>query len=60
MNDKILKLKGCIAAANNVAEKSIKSNNKFDDQSIDRLIDKVDILKAKLQKKLSEQPISSK
>jgi len=60
MNDKILKIRGCIAAANDLAEKSIKANDKFDNQSIDRLIDKIDVLKAKLQKKLAEQPVSSK
>jgi len=38
MNDKILKIRGCIAAANDLAEKSVKSKDKFDNQSIDRLI----------------------
>jgi len=60
MNDEILKIRGCIAAANDIAEKSVKTNDKFDKQSIDKLIDKIDDLKAKLQKKLSEQPVSSK
>lgn len=60
MNDKILKIRGCVAAANDIAEKSIKANDKFDKQSIDKLIDKIDVLKAKIQKKLEEQPIASK
>lgn len=60
MNDKILKIRGCVAAANDIAEKSVQANDKFDDQSVDRLINKIDTLKAKLQKKLAEQPVISK
>ena len=60
MNDKIVKLRGSVAAANDIAEKSLQAGDKFDDKSVDKLITKIDTLKVKLQKKLAEQPIISK
>ena len=60
MNDKILKIRGGVAVANDIAEKSIKAGDKFNDKSVDKLITKIDTLKAKLQKRLAEQPAISK
>ncbi|MFK7979950.1 MAG: hypothetical protein AB8G86_08215 [Saprospiraceae bacterium] len=60
MNDKLVKLRGCIAAANDIAQKSIAQKDNFDKSKVDELINRIDQLKAKMEEKLAQQPISTK
>ncbi|MEM1120757.1 MAG: hypothetical protein AAGJ18_09935 [Bacteroidota bacterium] len=58
MKKEILKVRNCIVAAKRVAKESNQEGDKFEDEVIDDLISRLDVLKEKITKKLSEQPTS--
>ena len=60
MDKNILKLRGAIAAAQDVTKECVREGDTFDDATIDHLIEKLDNLKAKIKAKLAEQKTVSK
>ncbi|MEM0993026.1 MAG: hypothetical protein AAF847_01785 [Bacteroidota bacterium] len=58
MTEKIIKIRGCVAAASDLVEQSVEAGDQFNDNEIDLLLTKIDSLKEKIELKLKQNKLT--